>query len=279
MRGNREQTPAIRTNRPSSDKSSTARPTRKGQIRRALSLTDTLPANNRQPPCSSSRESPSKLLKFDNFSWGYFRSSLHFVGISLHFPKLQGETGWHGTASTTTHSFEPRDFPETSKRPGIGGLRRRRFGLRGDLFRPGGDFGQVVSGPRNPVSRQRRPIVAQRLGSNGELLRGQAEHLVLAGPFGRQVGEADNAHAMREPSFDRRLDEVGREEGKRDRHVDLAGRERLEAACSRALEIGASSYSSVNSILKNNLDRRRPAMPADGPAIAHDNIRGPTYFH
>jgi len=57
------------------------------------------------------------------------------------------------------------------------------------------------------------------------------------------------------------------------------GRERLEAACSRALEIGARSYSSVNSILKNNLDRQRPATPADGPAIAHDNIRGSTYFH
>jgi len=57
------------------------------------------------------------------------------------------------------------------------------------------------------------------------------------------------------------------------------GRERLEAACERALEIGARSYSSVNSILKNNLDRRRPDTPADGPAIAHDNIRGPTYFH
>jgi transposase len=57
------------------------------------------------------------------------------------------------------------------------------------------------------------------------------------------------------------------------------GRERLEAACSRALEIGARSYSSVNSILKNNLDRKRPATPADGPTIAHDNIRGPTYFH
>jgi transposase len=57
------------------------------------------------------------------------------------------------------------------------------------------------------------------------------------------------------------------------------GRERLEAACARALDIGARSYSSVNSILKNNLDRRRPAVPADGPAIAHDNIRGPTYFH
>ena len=57
------------------------------------------------------------------------------------------------------------------------------------------------------------------------------------------------------------------------------GRERLEAACARALEIGARSYSSVNSILKNNLDRQRPASAADGPAIAHDNIRGPTYFH
>jgi transposase len=57
------------------------------------------------------------------------------------------------------------------------------------------------------------------------------------------------------------------------------GRERLDAACRRALDIGARSYSSVNSILQNNLDRRRPAMPADGPAIAHDNIRGPTYFH
>jgi transposase len=57
------------------------------------------------------------------------------------------------------------------------------------------------------------------------------------------------------------------------------GRERVEAACGRALEIGARSYSSVNSILKNNLDRRRPDTPADGPAITHDNIRGPNYFH
>ena len=63
------------------------------------------------------------------------------------------------------------------------------------------------------------------------------------------------------------------------RLVKSFGRDRLEAACGRALEIGARSFTSVNSILKNNLDRRRPAVPADGPAIAHDNIRGPTYFH
>ena len=57
------------------------------------------------------------------------------------------------------------------------------------------------------------------------------------------------------------------------------GGERLEAACERALEIGARSYSSVASILKNNLDRRTPQQATDGPAIDHPNIRGPQYFH
>jgi transposase len=57
------------------------------------------------------------------------------------------------------------------------------------------------------------------------------------------------------------------------------GGARVEAACERALAIGARSFSSVHSILKNNLDAKRPAPAADGPAIAHSNIRGPRYFH
>ena len=57
------------------------------------------------------------------------------------------------------------------------------------------------------------------------------------------------------------------------------GGDRLEAACARALEIGARSYTSVSSILKTNRDRKRPAPATDGPAIVHSNIRGPTYFH
>jgi len=57
------------------------------------------------------------------------------------------------------------------------------------------------------------------------------------------------------------------------------GGERVEAACGRALAIGARSFTSVNSILKNNLDANRPAPAADGPVIAHSNIRGPRYFH
>ncbi len=50
---------------------------------------------------------------------------------------------------------------------------------------------------------------------------------------------------------------------------------RVDAACERALEIGARSYSSVASILKNNLDRQRTARAAAGSASDHRNIRGP----
>ena len=57
------------------------------------------------------------------------------------------------------------------------------------------------------------------------------------------------------------------------------GRDALEAACLRAGEIGGLSYSSVKSILRNNLHRRRPETPAEGPAITHPNIRGASYFH
>ena len=60
---------------------------------------------------------------------------------------------------------------------------------------------------------------------------------------------------------------------------ELEGRDRLEAACGRALEIGARSFTSVNSILKNNLEANRPEPAADGPPIAHSNIRGSRYFH
>jgi transposase len=63
------------------------------------------------------------------------------------------------------------------------------------------------------------------------------------------------------------------------RLVKSYGGDRLEAACGRALEIGARSFTSVNSILKNNLEAKRPAPAADGPVITHPNIRGSRYFH
>ena len=58
------------------------------------------------------------------------------------------------------------------------------------------------------------------------------------------------------------------------------GAERLEAACRRALKIGACSYKSIESILKNELDKKPlPETPGENsPSVSHDNIRGPKYY-
>ena len=58
------------------------------------------------------------------------------------------------------------------------------------------------------------------------------------------------------------------------------GDERLEAACSRALDIGSPSYKSIQSILKNNLDRRPvPERSQQTSFLSHSNIRGPEYYN
>jgi len=58
------------------------------------------------------------------------------------------------------------------------------------------------------------------------------------------------------------------------------GNQRLEAACRRAVIIGGTSYRSVESILKHNLDQKPLAQEqAAEPGIAHTNIRGSQYYH
>ncbi len=61
------------------------------------------------------------------------------------------------------------------------------------------------------------------------------------------------------------------------------GAERLELACKRALAIGAHSFQSVESILKNNLDQNpvpENSTPLNEKPIPedHENVRGKTYF-
>ena len=64
------------------------------------------------------------------------------------------------------------------------------------------------------------------------------------------------------------------------RLVKAFGAERVEAAATRALDIGARTYGSVKSILDHNLDRHAaPQRGADGAAILHPNIRGARYYH
>jgi len=58
------------------------------------------------------------------------------------------------------------------------------------------------------------------------------------------------------------------------------GAARVEAACRRGLDIGARSYGSIASILRNNLDRAyRPQPVPDEPPVQHGNIRGGDYYH
>jgi transposase len=56
--------------------------------------------------------------------------------------------------------------------------------------------------------------------------------------------------------------------------------ERLEAACTRALELNSISYRTVNSILKNGLEGAAKSTPTQGSLpLDHVNVRGPQYFH
>jgi transposase len=58
------------------------------------------------------------------------------------------------------------------------------------------------------------------------------------------------------------------------------GDDRLEAASRRAVSIGGTSYRSVESILKHNLDQKPlPDQPSKNPPIEHTNIRGARYYH
>ena len=59
------------------------------------------------------------------------------------------------------------------------------------------------------------------------------------------------------------------------------GNDRVEAACTRALAVGARSYRHVESILKHGLDRT-PALDVEAretTSVVHENVRGRDYYH
>ncbi len=60
---------------------------------------------------------------------------------------------------------------------------------------------------------------------------------------------------------------------------------RLEKACERAIDINSPTRTSVQSILKNGLDKIKPHDKSDAskqtelPLNDHENIRGDKYYH
>ena len=62
--------------------------------------------------------------------------------------------------------------------------------------------------------------------------------------------------------------------------VKSHGPDRVEAACRRGNDIGATTYGSILSILKCGLDLIDAHGAAPGiPPLRHGNIRGPGYYH
>ena len=103
------------------------------------------------------------------------------------------------------------------KGPQLAGFCTTMRSLRPPIRGASGDLARLSLAPEIRLPGNRRPPSAETW-----FEWRKAEHLALARPFGGQVGEANNSHAVRESSFDRSPDEVGCEESERDCHVDLA---------------------------------------------------------
>ena len=92
---------------------------------------------------------------------------------------------------------------------------------------------------------------------------GQAEHRVLARPLSRSVAQTGDADAARQSSFDGSLHQFGREEGKRDRHVDLSNA--AFVACSDLLDTGDGAG--------NDLIKPTPATRDGGNEVTRVSAR------
>jgi hypothetical protein len=120
----------------------------------------------------------------------------------------------------TTQSCATGDFLKGLRKASNWRGSVRRFVLGDRIVTVGRSFLRIFLWPRNPVSRKRRPREAETR-FECRLRRRKSEHLVLPRPLGGHVGEAGHSHAMRQPPRDGRFHEIGRQKGKRDRHVDL----------------------------------------------------------
>ena len=132
---------------------------------------------------------------------------------------------------TTTHSRSNGDFLVSGKLPRIGGVvgvafvsaattlslqgcqsasdRAPRSASKGSMPK----HSRAVSAPLSLPPKFRFPatetLVRRDWVRMRRLLSWEAEQVVLAGPFHRQVGEARNAHAVREPTLNGSPNEVG----------------------------------------------------------------------
>jgi hypothetical protein len=136
------------------------------------------------------------------------------------------------------------------------------------------DFCAFISGrkirlPGNRDRREQRPV------RHMMLLREEAQYLVLARPFGRQIAKTDDAHSVRQSTFNSGSDEVGGKEGERDHHVDLS----YAAAFSRRYSFGIcrrirDKFIEPAAPSRNRCDQCRAGFGADGTSVFSFGRRG-----
>jgi hypothetical protein len=130
-----------------------------------------------------------------------------------------GLVGGSNPPSPTTQSCATGDFLKVYERSRIGGDPCDGPFSETASLQSAGRFWAFFSAPKSRFPETE--TAGGRDSFECRLRRGKSEHLVLARPVGGQVSESGHSHAMRQPPRDGRFHEIGRQEGKRDRHVDL----------------------------------------------------------
>src|ERR1700704_5888105 len=109
-----------------------------------------------------------------------------------------------------------------------GGLIDRLFARFGQHLEAAGYIargGQIIDATIVSVPKQRNTKEENEAIKAGKTPEGweqrPAKNAQKPRPLGGHVGEAGHSHAMRQPPRDGRFHEIGRQKGKRDRHIDL----------------------------------------------------------
>jgi hypothetical protein len=124
---------------------------------------------------------------------------------------LSAAGAYHDRANLTTASTHDRRHEATQHVAEHATQSLRRLMCRWKAI-----FGAVLA------PKFRFPSTVTQIFTFGRLSSNESEHIVLARPLGRHVGKPRYANAAGQPALDRGLDELGGEEGERDRHVDIS---------------------------------------------------------
>ena len=191
------------------------------------------------------------------------------------------ETGSTGTAClarssspprSTTQSYSTGDFLKVYERPRMGGDPCDGSFSETESLQSAGRFCAFFSGPKIPFPGKRRPREAET-GFECRLRRRKSKHLVLPRPLGGHVGEARHSHATRQPPRDGRFHEIGRQESKRDRHVDLpnAAPLALGNAFRTCVRVG-KKFVKPAAASRNRCDQERAGLRAYRTSVLRWNV-------